>query len=124
RENRFTRLIETASLLGTSLGQFASAGLREKQRDISVLFLFGQSLSGVPGGRDRTIGKEVLLYRQWHHGNSAVTVCLAVPEVTSRSKLLIQSAYAENPDSFSAGELHGLSSQLASFGFQVSSRYL
>ncbi|MEQ2301782.1 hypothetical protein AMECASPLE_039726 [Ameca splendens] len=26
----FTRLVETASLLGTSLGQFASAGLREK----------------------------------------------------------------------------------------------
>ncbi|MED6292587.1 hypothetical protein CHARACLAT_001918 [Characodon lateralis] len=30
RENRFTRLVETASLLGTSLGWFASAGLREK----------------------------------------------------------------------------------------------
>ncbi|MED6269273.1 hypothetical protein CHARACLAT_031453 [Characodon lateralis] len=30
-ENRFTRLVETASLLGTSLGQFASAGLREKK---------------------------------------------------------------------------------------------
>ncbi|MED6253498.1 hypothetical protein ATANTOWER_031483 [Ataeniobius toweri] len=37
RENRFTRLVETASLPGTSLGQFASAGLREKQRDISAL---------------------------------------------------------------------------------------
>ncbi|MEQ2316597.1 hypothetical protein AMECASPLE_034055 [Ameca splendens] len=30
REIRFTRLVETPSLLGTSLGQFASAGLREK----------------------------------------------------------------------------------------------
>ncbi|MED6254497.1 Transcription factor SOX-6 [Ataeniobius toweri] len=30
RENRFTRLVETASLPGTSLGRFASAGLREK----------------------------------------------------------------------------------------------
>ncbi|MEQ2220711.1 hypothetical protein ILYODFUR_008201 [Ilyodon furcidens] len=29
-KNRFTRLVETASLLGTSLGQFASASLREK----------------------------------------------------------------------------------------------
>ncbi|MED6294731.1 hypothetical protein CHARACLAT_024083 [Characodon lateralis] len=29
-KNRFTRLVETASLLGTSLGQFASAGFREK----------------------------------------------------------------------------------------------
>ncbi|MED6250305.1 hypothetical protein ATANTOWER_029070 [Ataeniobius toweri] len=28
-----------------------------QQRDISALFLSGQSLSGVPGGRDRTIGK-------------------------------------------------------------------
>ncbi|MEQ2305425.1 hypothetical protein AMECASPLE_037691, partial [Ameca splendens] len=37
KENRFTRLVETASLLGTSLGQFASVGLREKQRDISAL---------------------------------------------------------------------------------------
>ncbi|MED6272408.1 hypothetical protein CHARACLAT_030008 [Characodon lateralis] len=56
RENRFTRLVETASLLGTSLGQFASAGLREKQRDISALGLrpvFQRS----PGGRDRAIGK-------------------------------------------------------------------
>ncbi|MED6249821.1 hypothetical protein ATANTOWER_020268 [Ataeniobius toweri] len=51
-----------------------------QQRDISTLFLSGQSLSGDPGGRDRPIGKGVLLYRQWHHGNSAVTVCLAVPE--------------------------------------------
>ncbi|MEQ2293366.1 hypothetical protein AMECASPLE_032588 [Ameca splendens] len=39
---------EIASLLGTSLGQFASAGLREKQRDISALFLSGQSLSLPP----------------------------------------------------------------------------
>ncbi|MEQ2282873.1 hypothetical protein AMECASPLE_005202 [Ameca splendens] len=37
KENRFTRLVERASLLGTSLGQFASADLREKQRDISTL---------------------------------------------------------------------------------------
>ncbi|MEQ2307797.1 hypothetical protein AMECASPLE_021876 [Ameca splendens] len=28
-----------------------------QQRDISALFLSGQSLSGVPGGRGRTIGK-------------------------------------------------------------------
>ncbi|MED6275677.1 hypothetical protein CHARACLAT_028858 [Characodon lateralis] len=48
---------ETASLLGTCLGQFASTGFREKQRDISALFLSGQSLSGVSGGRGRTIGK-------------------------------------------------------------------
>ncbi|MED6240031.1 hypothetical protein ATANTOWER_015019 [Ataeniobius toweri] len=58
RENRFTRLVETASLLGTSLGQFASAGLREKQRDISALPLWPVSQRS-PGGRDRTIGKGV-----------------------------------------------------------------
>ncbi|MEQ2248266.1 hypothetical protein ILYODFUR_017470 [Ilyodon furcidens] len=31
RENCFIQLVETMSLLGTSLGQFASAGLREKE---------------------------------------------------------------------------------------------
>ncbi|MED6243405.1 hypothetical protein ATANTOWER_019694 [Ataeniobius toweri] len=78
RENRFTRLVETVSLLGTSLGQFASAGLRENQRDISAL------VSSYPDdhrrGRDQTIGNGVLLCSQWHHGKSAATVCLAVPE--------------------------------------------
>ncbi|MEQ2301787.1 hypothetical protein AMECASPLE_039756, partial [Ameca splendens] len=71
RENRFTWLVETASLLGISLGQFAFAGLREKQRDISTL------VSSYPDdhrrGRGRTIGKEVLLCSQWHHGKSAAT---------------------------------------------------
>ncbi|MEQ2245969.1 hypothetical protein ILYODFUR_033573 [Ilyodon furcidens] len=32
----------------------------------------------ITGGRDRLVGEGVLLFRQWHHGNSAVTVCLAV----------------------------------------------
>ncbi|KAK5618679.1 hypothetical protein CRENBAI_013986 [Crenichthys baileyi] len=44
--------------------------------------------------------------------------------VTSISKLLIQSAYAEDRDSLSTREVHGLSSQLAAFGFQVSSGFL
>ncbi|MEQ2246283.1 hypothetical protein ILYODFUR_036846 [Ilyodon furcidens] len=48
---------------------------------ISALFLSSQSLSGVPGGRGRTIGKGMLLCNQWHHGKSAATVCLAVPEL-------------------------------------------
>ncbi|MEQ2255353.1 Protein jagged-1 [Ilyodon furcidens] len=37
RENCFTQLVETTSLLGTSLGQFASAGLREKKSFSLVL---------------------------------------------------------------------------------------
>ncbi|MED6278289.1 hypothetical protein CHARACLAT_022231 [Characodon lateralis] len=44
--------------------------------------------------------------------------------VTSSSEFLIQSAYAEDPDSLAARELHRLSSQLAAFGFQVSSGFL
>ncbi|MEQ2297344.1 hypothetical protein AMECASPLE_033817 [Ameca splendens] len=31
-------------------------------------------------GRERFLGKGVLLYSQWCHGKSTATVCLAVPE--------------------------------------------
>ncbi|MEQ2253308.1 hypothetical protein ILYODFUR_030752, partial [Ilyodon furcidens] len=43
RENHSTRLRRDSVSTGNSLGQFASAGLREKQRDISALPLRSRS---------------------------------------------------------------------------------
>ncbi|MED6285082.1 hypothetical protein CHARACLAT_025698 [Characodon lateralis] len=50
-----------------------------QQRDITVLCL--PSPDDHRCGRDRSIGKVGVLYGQWHHGNSAVTVCSPVPEL-------------------------------------------
>ncbi|MEQ2219446.1 hypothetical protein XENOCAPTIV_018100 [Xenoophorus captivus] len=51
-----------------------------QQRDISALYL--PCPDDHQCGRDRTIGKGVLLYSQWHHGKSAATP--PFPNVGSR----------------------------------------
>ncbi|MEQ2312135.1 hypothetical protein AMECASPLE_027787 [Ameca splendens] len=43
-----------------------------------TLARFSPPIPMITGGRDRLVGEGVFLFRQWHHGNSAVTVCLAV----------------------------------------------